>query len=150
MNQPNKNDMLAAALRRAAPVIKQLRAEPEPVPPTVLQRLRRALDAPCDEPPKEPGERLIEQLLTLLVEAPQDIPALVTGLRVQSIRCNETHVSQWMDLLLGRGIVVRNRAAEAEGRNAVFELTVDGHAYIGRTAPAVRKAKVKQKLTRED
>jgi len=52
--------------------------------------------------------------------------------------------------LLGRGIVVRNREAEAEGRNEVFELTADGYTYIGRTAPKLVKAKVEQELTRSD
>lgn len=150
MKQPKQNEMLAAALRRAAPVINQLRAEPEPVPSAVLQRLRRALDAPCPEPPQQLDEPLTAGLLTLLVEEPKDISDLVTGLRSLSIRCNETHVGRWVETLCGVGLVTRNLVAESEGRNEVFELTTYGYACIGRIGPVVMKAKVEQMLMRDD
>lgn len=150
MNQQQKRARLARDLRRTAPILKRLMRDPGPVPSHVLQALREGLDQHFPEPPPKLDNRITEMMLLLFAEGPKDVDEIVTGLRLQSVRCNQVHVRGLIDELVQIGLLIESLVASVERKLPVYELTQSAWSWIGLADPKAKRIKLKQLVRRTD
>lgn len=147
MEKKISKKQLIADLRLTAPLLKKRGNPTGEVPDRVLKAFRESLALHIPKPPM-PGEQMIELALGLLDEQSRNAEDLLTGLRSNSVRCDEQDVARLVKTMLELAFIAED--IEASTSEPAYCLTELAAKIYGLTNPKPKITRLLQKLHRTD